>query len=311
MLLSGPRVVGYEAVQSSSSSSHAQQSFWACWASVGREFAGGQTSRSKISRRRYVLVCIFNTVFSVATGLLLPYVLENGWMSMPSYLREDCGLGSGGSGSPDDEITDVCIYRVSLRRGGVALMILFTVLAVGSCFDARVHDSFWLTKYVAFVALQSVLFLSQFIASSSSMSDLWGWFDHVGRIAGALWLAVQGLVVLDLAHELHVTLVLSALRQELERQVLASKVTYGAHMVASSVLSLAVIATLSFALMHVVPAYCSASSPASAPAPAPAPASAGRRTSRARLYACRSTRASPAIQGGCARRRRVERLRRR
>ena len=220
---------------------------------------GLRMSKKWTARRRYLLVCVFNTTFSVLAGLLLPYALQNKWMTMPEYLMGDCGINPGTTDESPyrDEMINVCVYRVSLRRGGVALMLLFTALAVGSWFDARVHGGFWVTKYVAFVCLQAVLFFSQFVFSSDWMSDVWGIFDDVGRVAGSCWLVVQGVALLDLSHEAHMALLLRALRAEHDKHAALSRGLYGAHLCASLLVMALVLMGLGHTMKEVLPQQCS------------------------------------------------------
>lgn len=237
-------------------------------ASLSQLYHRLRISNKWTARRRYVIVCMFNTLFSIAAGLTLPYVLENKWMTMPSYLIDDCGLGASAattlSADENDDMTELCIYRVSLRRGGVALMILFLFLGVGSWFNSRIHNDYWFAKYIGFACLQTVLFTSQFIISSTWMSNLWGWFDCVGRVAGSLWLVVQGIVLLDLSHELHLSLLLNAMRYTQEKLALSATLTHAIHIAASLTILLAVMGGSLYTLRHTIPLQCT--SPSNSPA---------------------------------------------
>ena len=88
-----------------------------------------------------------------------------------------------------------CIYRQLIYRAALALVIVFTALAVGSYFSEYVNRSLWPVKFVAALGT----FVGLWWADNTYVSS----FAEVARVVSFFWLLVQGLLYLDVAHDAH------------------------------------------------------------------------------------------------------------
>lgn len=105
-----------------------------------------------------------------------------------------------------EDYSNQCIYRQLIYRASAALVVLFLLLAVASYVSDQVNKGFWFGKLLSVFGL----FVAFWWGSNGFFS---GWAEAT-RIISFFWLLVQGLLLLDFAHDVHEMLMASAAEEE-------------------------------------------------------------------------------------------------
>jgi hypothetical protein len=95
----------------------------------------------------------------------------------------------------DSHYTDECIQRQLIYRASFTLSILFLVLAFLSGFSESINRNYWVMKF--FIAV--VGFVSLFWVGN----DIFNVWAEIARIISFIWLLIQGLLLIDLFHDIH------------------------------------------------------------------------------------------------------------
>jgi len=88
-----------------------------------------------------------------------------------------------------------CIYRQLIYRAGMALTVCFVFMTGMSFLSDAANKKYWMAKLI----LTACLFVAFFWGSNSYFS---GW-SEVTRFISFIWILVQGLLILDFAHDMH------------------------------------------------------------------------------------------------------------
>jgi hypothetical protein len=102
----------------------------------------------------------------------------------------------------DSSYLNECIYRQLVFRAGLSLFVLFLSLACGSYFSEAVDASFWPLKITAAIGV--------FVAFIWRENETFSQFGEAARVFSFFWLLVQGLLVLEVFHGLHETILRAA-----------------------------------------------------------------------------------------------------
>ena len=101
-----------------------------------------------------------------------------------------------------DEGNYDCIYNQLVYRASLSLVLLFSILSIGSYFFDFVNKGMWIMKFA--------------VAIGSFVGFCWvdnmyfsGWAE-AARVLSFAWLLIQGLLFLDLAHDSHDVLMAAA-----------------------------------------------------------------------------------------------------
>lgn len=133
-----------------------------------------------------------------------------------------------------------CIYRQLIYRASAALVILFIVLAVLGGLSDRINRGFWIVK----VCVVFGIFIGFWFAKNGSFT---GWAQAT-RIISFFWLLIQGLLLLDFAHDIHEVIMDAA--DEEEKKGNDSRFLYVLYLFLSAAAFAAAVVGLVFLFSH-------------------------------------------------------------
>jgi len=94
----------------------------------------------------------------------------------------------------DLEYYNECVYRQLVYRASLSLFLLFILTTSLSCFTESFNKNFWVMKFV---------FALGFFVALWWVDDTFEGWSNFARLVSFLWLLMQGLLVLDFAHDSH------------------------------------------------------------------------------------------------------------
>lgn len=95
-----------------------------------------------------------------------------------------------------------CIYNQLVYRASLSLVLLFSVLSIGSYFFDFVNKGMWMMKFT--------LAIGSFVGFCWVDNAYFSGWAEVARVLSFAWLLIQGLLFLDLAHDSHDVLMAAA-----------------------------------------------------------------------------------------------------
>jgi hypothetical protein len=95
----------------------------------------------------------------------------------------------------ESDAHDVCIYRQLIYRASFSLVIVFSLLAVFTACSDNANKSFWVLKFGAAIG--------GFIGFWWGSNDFFSGYAEFARVVSFIWLLMQGLLFLDMNHDIH------------------------------------------------------------------------------------------------------------
>lgn len=144
-----------------------------------------KASLSQAARFGHLLIVVVTFTLAIILGTSYPNKIND----YNEYSKIDLTAGC------HDGDKETCIYRQLIYRASFALMLLFTLLAIGSSFSNTVNKSLWVLKFGAAIG--------GFVGFWWGDNSFFSGFAEFARILSFIWLLVQGLLFLDLNLDLH------------------------------------------------------------------------------------------------------------
>jgi serine incorporator 1/3 len=184
-------------------------------------------SMSQAARFSHFILILIVFIIAIVLGESYPEKFDGS-----TEYTSQVNLSTGCSGDYLDE----CIYKQLIYRASGALVILFIVLAILGGLSDRINRGFWILKLGATVAI----FIGFWFSGNGFFN---GWVEAT-RIISFFWLLVQGLLLLDFAHDIH-ELMMEAADEE-EKKGNESRYIYAVYLLLSASALTAAIVGLCF-----------------------------------------------------------------
>jgi len=142
-----------------------------------------EVSLSSATRIGHLLILVTTFLAAVALTAIYPSYIE------PSAFYTNIVAGTSCDGS------EQCVYQQMTLRATFALVILFGALAMLSVFDECANKGLWSLKFLVSLGIMvSFLWVSD---------DFFAGFAVVSLFCSIFWLLAQGLLMIDLSHDMH------------------------------------------------------------------------------------------------------------
>ena len=140
---------------------------------------------SQSARFGHTLIAISTFALAFVIGRFYPNYLTSYTYMTKLNLTEDCSSLH----------LDECIYRQLIYRSGFALVIFFLIMIILSYMSDYFNRSLWIVKFILVFGM-----CGAFLWIPNSFFVYWA---EISRLMSFIWLLVQGLLFLDIAHDSH------------------------------------------------------------------------------------------------------------